>query len=210
MSTKKAKPKAPKKSSKKEDQSEEIKLVVFGSGGVGKSALIVQLIQGVFVECYDPTLEDSYRKELTIDGREVVLDILDTAGQEEFHTLRDQYIRHAEGYVIVYSINNRNSFDEVETFIKQILTTREVEEEQFPNAASEAAIVIVANKCDLENERLVPVDEAKKLAAKYGGFTFFESSAKSKSNVQETFVAAAKEVVAKVKSRKEGKKCSVM
>jgi small GTP-binding protein len=58
----------------------EYKLVVLGSGGVGKSALTVQFVQGIFVEKYDPTIEDSYRKQVEIDGQQCMMEILDTAG----------------------------------------------------------------------------------------------------------------------------------
>ena len=60
----------------------EFKLVVVGGGGVGKSAITIQLIQSHFVDEYDPTIEDSYRKQCVVDGQQVILDILDTAGQE--------------------------------------------------------------------------------------------------------------------------------
>ena len=68
----------------------EYKLVVVGGGGVGKSALTIQLIQNHFVDEYDPTIEDSYRKQVTIDEETCLLDILDTAGQEEYSAMRDQ------------------------------------------------------------------------------------------------------------------------
>lgn len=58
----------------------EYKLVVLGSGGVGKSALTVQFVQGIFVEKYDPTIEDSYRKKVEVDNEQCILEILDTAG----------------------------------------------------------------------------------------------------------------------------------
>ncbi len=58
----------------------EYKIVVLGSGGVGKSALTVQFVQGIFVEKYDPTIEDSYRKQVEVDGQQCMLEILDTAG----------------------------------------------------------------------------------------------------------------------------------
>ncbi|VDM57379.1 unnamed protein product [Angiostrongylus costaricensis] len=74
----------------------EYKLVVVGDGGVGKSALTIQLIQNHFVEEYDPTIEDSYRKQVVIDGETCLLDILDTAGQEEYSAMRDQYMRTGE------------------------------------------------------------------------------------------------------------------
>ncbi|KAJ2545791.1 RAS1 protein, partial [Coemansia sp. RSA 1933] len=62
----------------------EYKLVVVGGGGVGKSALTIQFIQSHFVDEYDPTIEDSYRKQCAIDGETAMLDVLDTAGQEEY------------------------------------------------------------------------------------------------------------------------------
>jgi small GTP-binding protein len=66
----------------KKDQIEEYKIAVVGAGGVGKSAITVQYIQNVFVQDYDPTIEDSYRKHTKVDGTNVHLEILDTAGQE--------------------------------------------------------------------------------------------------------------------------------
>ena len=91
----------------------EYKIVVLGSGGVGKSALTVQFVQGIFVEKYDPTIEDSYRKQVVIDGETCLLNILDTAGQEEFSAMRDQYMRTGEGFLIVFAVNNAKSFDDI-------------------------------------------------------------------------------------------------
>lgn len=64
-------------------------MVMVGGGGVGKSCLTIQFIQNHFVSDYDPTIEDSYRKQLSVDGVAVMADILDTAGQEEFSAMRD-------------------------------------------------------------------------------------------------------------------------
>ena len=83
------------------------------AGGVGKSALTIQLIQNHFVEEYDPTIEDSYRKQVVIDGETCLLNILDTAGQEEFSAMRDQYMRTGEGFLIVFAVNNAKSFDDI-------------------------------------------------------------------------------------------------
>ena len=68
----------------------EYKITVLGSGGVGKSALTIRLITGTYEANYDPTIEDSYRKQVQIDGQPALLDILDTAGQEEYAALQDQ------------------------------------------------------------------------------------------------------------------------
>src|SRR5438128_9220601 len=97
----------------------EYKLVIVGGGGVGKSALTIQLIQNHFIDEYDPTIEDSYRKQVTIDDNTSLLDILDTAGQEEYSAMRDQYMRTGEGFLLVYAITSRASFEETTTFREQ-------------------------------------------------------------------------------------------
>ncbi|CAJ0642005.1 8058_t:CDS:2, partial [Entrophospora sp. SA101] len=103
----------------------EYKIVIVGGGGVGKSALTIQFIQSQFVDEYDPTIEVA------------LLDVLDTAGQEEYS---------GEGFLLVYSITSRNSFEEIATFHEQILRVKD--KNYFP-------IIVVANKSDLEKERQV-------------------------------------------------------
>ena len=90
------------------------------AGGVGKSALTIQLIQNHFVDEYDPTIEDSYRKQVVIDGETCLLDILDTAGQEEYSAMRDQYMRTGEGFLCVFAIDNMKSFEDIESYRQQI------------------------------------------------------------------------------------------
>lgn len=88
----------------------EYKVVVLGSGGVGKSALTVQFVTGTFIEKYDPTIEDFYRKEIEVDSSPSVLEILDTAGTEQFASMRDLYIKNGQGFILVYSLVNQQSF----------------------------------------------------------------------------------------------------
>ena len=90
------------------------------AGGVGKSALTIQLIQNHFVDEYDPTIEDSYRKQVVIDGETCLLDILDTAGQEEYSAMRDQYMRTGEGFLCVFAIDNMKSFEDIESYRGQV------------------------------------------------------------------------------------------
>jgi Ras-related protein M-Ras len=92
------------------DNAVTYKLVVVGEGGVGKSALTIQFFQKMFVEDYDPTIEDSYIQHVEVDRQVCVLDVLDTAGQEEFSALREQYMRKGDGFLIVYSVIDPNSF----------------------------------------------------------------------------------------------------
>jgi len=82
-----------------------------------------------------------------IDDEVALLDVLDTAGQEEYSAMREQYMRTGEGFLLVYSITSRESFEEITTFQQQILRVKD--KDSFP-------MVVVGNKCDLEHERKVP------------------------------------------------------
>eukprot|EP00055_Hartaetosiga_balthica_P018815 m.135418 g.135418 ORF g.135418 m.135418 type:complete len:194 (+) comp9995_c0_seq1:232-813(+) len=155
----------------------EYKLVVVGGGGVGKSALTIQFIQSHFVDEYDPTIEDSYRKQCVIDEEVALLDILDTAGQEEYSAMREQYMRTGEGFLLVYSIIDRNSFEEIQTFYSQILRVKDKDE--FP-------MILVGNKSDLESERQVKTSESQELAKKLK-VPQVETSAKQRVNVDFAF-----------------------
>ncbi|MCH0629797.1 GTP-binding protein [Kocuria palustris] len=155
----------------------EYKLVVVGGGGVGKSALTIQLIQSHFVDEYDPTIEDSYRKQCTIDDEQVLLDVLDTAGQEEYSAMREQYMRTGEGFLLVYSINLRNSLEELTAFYEQILRVKDLDS---------VPVLVVGNKCDLEIERQVLFEEGQALANQFG-CKFLETLAKQRINVEEAF-----------------------
>ncbi|KAJ6226493.1 ras-like protein rasd [Anaeramoeba flamelloides] len=162
----------------------EYKLVVVGGGGVGKSALTIQLVQSHFVDEYDPTIEDSYRRQVVIDEETCLLDILDTAGQEEYSAMRDSYMRAGEGFLIVFAINSRNSFDEVSSFREQI--TRVKDSDDVP-------MIIVGNKNDLENERQVSQGEGTDLAKSFN-CPFIETSAKTRTNVEEAFFGLVREI----------------
>lgn len=156
----------------------DYRIVVVGSGGVGKSALTVRFIQGNFIEKYDPTIEDSYRKQVEIDGQACLLDIMDTAGQEEYSALRDQYMKTGQGFVLVYSITSLTSFETTQKLRTSILRIKE--------DTPDIPIILVANKCDLEEERAVSKDQGKQLAEKYGT-PFIETSAKANLSINDVF-----------------------
>ena len=124
--------------SKKKANYPEHKVIVVGAGGAGKSALTQMFMYGNFVEEYDPTTADSYRKIIEVDGEKCQLDILDTAGQEEY--MRDNYYRLGEGFLIVYSITMRDTFVSVNRFYDHILQVKGVDD---------VPIILVGSKCDL-------------------------------------------------------------
>ncbi|KAI3371453.1 hypothetical protein L3Q82_024053 [Scortum barcoo] len=183
----------------------EYKLVVVGAGGVGKSALTIQLIQNHFVDEYDPTIEllfgplitelrslsdlslfqDSYRKQVVIDGETCLLDILDTAGQEEYSAMRDQYMRTGEGFLCVFAINNTKSFEDIHHYREQIKRVKDSED---------VPMVLVGNKCDLPS-RTVDTKQAQDLARSYG-IPFIETSAKTRQvrRVEDAFYTLVREI----------------
>ncbi|KAK6465428.1 ras family-domain-containing protein [Scheffersomyces coipomensis] len=162
----------------------EYNLVVVGGGGVGKSALTIQLIQSHFVDEYDPTIEDSYRKQCNIDEEPVMLDVLDTAGQEEYSNMRESYMRTGQGFLLVYSINSRNSLEELQSFYEQICRVKDSEN---------VPVIVVGNKCDLEIERQVSYDEGLNLAKSFN-CQFLETSAKQRINVEEAFYSLVRKI----------------
>ncbi|XP_029014793.1 ras-related protein R-Ras [Betta splendens] len=157
---------------------ERYKLVVVGGGGVGKSALTIQFIQSYFVSDYDPTIEDSYTKMCIVDGKETRLDILDTAGQEEFGAMREQYMRSGEGFLMVFALNDLGSYHEVQKFHTQILRVKD--RDDFP-------MVLVGNKADLEAQRAITREEGQAFARE-NRIHYMEASAKNRYNVDEAFL----------------------
>jgi len=162
----------------------DYKICIVGSGGVGKSALTIQFIQHNFMDDYDPTIEDSYRKQIKIDNEVFLLDILDTAGQEEYFAMRDHYMRSGEGFILVYSLTDRNSFEETTRFREQILRVKE--KNYIP-------LVLCGNKCDLINNRVISTKEGEEKAKSFNA-VFFETSAYLRINVDEIFYSIVKEI----------------
>lgn len=181
----------------------EFKVVVLGSGGVGKSALTVQFVSGSFMEKYDPTIEDFYRKEIEVDGAPCVLEILDTAGTEQFASMRDLYIKNGQGFVVVYSITSHQTFQDVRHIKEQIVRVKcggygggGIDPNRIP-------ILLVGNKVDLEHQREVSPGEGMSLAQTWG-CPFMETSAKTRFNVNEFFAEVVREM--SLASGKEGRK----
>ena len=127
---------------------------------------------------------DSYRKQVEIDNEVALLDVLDTAGQEEYSAMREQYMRTGEGFLLVYSITSRQSFDEIRVFEQQILRVKD--KDNFP-------MIMVGNKCDLESERQVSSEEGYRLAQSFG-CPFIETSAKARTNVDKSFYDLVREI----------------
>uniref|UniRef100_A0AC35TZ42 Small monomeric GTPase n=1 Tax=Rhabditophanes sp. KR3021 TaxID=114890 RepID=A0AC35TZ42_9BILA len=181
---------------------EEYKLVVVGDGGVGKSALTIRLIQNHFVEEYDPTIEDSYRKQVVIEGETCLLDILDTAGQEEYSAMRDQYMRAGDGFLLVFAVNEQKSFENIASFREQIMRCKD---------SDDVPMVMVCNKCDLQS-RTVDSKSVQEASRSYG-MPVVEASAKTGTAVDQAFHTLVMEVRKRrnIKpNKKKNKSCNIL
>eukprot|EP01103_Thecamoeba_quadrilineata_P019326 TRINITY_DN7772_c0_g1_i1.p1 TRINITY_DN7772_c0_g1~~TRINITY_DN7772_c0_g1_i1.p1 ORF type:complete len:204 (+),score=32.24 TRINITY_DN7772_c0_g1_i1:39-614(+) len=158
-------------------------LVVAGGGGSGKSALTQMFIYGNFIEEYDPTTADNYSKVVDVDGVRFQLEILDTAGQED--SLRATHKTLGEGYLVVYSVVERTTFEAASKFHDFILTI--AGKDEYPT-------VLIGTKIDLEKDRKVTFEEGEGLAKKWN-CPFFEASSKTKINVEESFTELVRVVV---------------
>eukprot|EP01080_Neovahlkampfia_damariscottae_P011163 gene11163-3984_t len=154
--------------------SKTYKLVVLGECGVGKSALVIQFVTGKFVGNYDPTIEDSYRKEVDFKKHSCILDILDTTDEMVFG---GRYLRTGQAFVIAFDITDRKSFEKVEYYQEELL--KSVDSDEFP-------LVLVGNKIDVEEKRNVNFEEAKELSMRLK-CPYIETSAKNNINVAEVF-----------------------
>lgn len=149
---------------------------------------IHRYIKGYFKSSYDPTIEDAYVKQTEVDGKVVTLNILDTAGQEEYTSLRDQYLRDSEGFLMVFSLTDASSFHEIREIFEQLARSKE------DDATIHA--VLLGNKCDLVHERVVQREEVDELLQDlrdednmlfHGTVKYMECSAKERINVDEPF-----------------------
>jgi len=191
-----------------------LKVVLFGAGSVGKSAFTIRYVLGSFVDHYDPTIEDLYRKIIQLDGHNnYMLEILDTAGTESFLSMRDLYIKNAQGFILMYSIASRSSFGEMEGFMQQIMNVKDyVDNQQVP-------FVLVGNKCDLEDMRMVSLEEGEKLAKEWDNCCFLEASAKTQVNVEKVFEEVTRQILRKIpsmerdmieKKKKKKARCNIL
>ncbi|KAG8994541.1 Ras GTPase ras2 [Tulasnella sp. JGI-2019a] len=152
------------------------RITLLGDGGVGKTALAVQYTLGCFVETYDPTIEDAYRKQALVDEKMCFIEVLDTTGQEEYAALRDQWVREGQGFILVYSVDSRPTFDRLEVFHQSMLRGK----------GENPIFIIVGNRFDRTGEREVTYDDGALLAQRLG-CKFLETNSINARNVERAF-----------------------
>ena len=181
----------------------ELKLAVLGQTLVGKSALTYRFISDKFPTENDTTIEDQYKINTTIDEHNCRLEILDTAGQDDYQSMLDTWINFAEGFVLVYSIDDRESFESLKDKYDRVVKNK---------SDDVYSVIIVGNKCDLEDKRKVTKEEGESYA-KSKGVDFMEVSALKTINVKETFVKLAHNLLEKKVTQKTeagGDKCCII
>ncbi|XP_051856805.1 ras-like protein [Antechinus flavipes] len=172
------------------------KLAVMGTCCVGKSALTMQFTKNHFVTEYNPTFQDFYRKHTVVDKERCQLDIVDTTSTEAFYCLRDQAMHWGEGFLLVYSVNDPNSFENVNVLWDHL---------QKLKGTKRVPVVLVANKVDV-NDRLVDPTVGQEVAKKLGA-PYVETSAKSEEGVEQAFHELVREI-RRIRAEEELKRLS--
>ncbi|KAM5379671.1 hypothetical protein ACJZ2D_003865 [Fusarium nematophilum] len=178
--------------------SRELHVVVLGAA---------QFVHNEWIESYDPTIEDSYRTQLQVDGRQVVLEILDTAGTEQFGrsfmaqqlpyrdpraddgpvAMRDLYMKTGQGFLLVFSITSSSSLSELAGLREEIIRIKD--DENVP-------LVIVGNKADLEENRAVARAKGFSISQRWSA-PYYEASARTRTNVDEVFIDLCRQMLRK-------------
>ena len=171
-----------------------IKLLIIGDSSVGKSNFLFQFIENKFTDTHIATIGFDFKSQkVTLpNSKQVVkLQIWDTVGEEKFMSINQSLLAKVHGVILIYDITDQTSFEHITNWLKII---REANEN--------ASLILVANKCDEEDKRVVSEEEGNKIAEE-NNISFVEASAKENINVKETFVKIAEEIMLRV--TKKGK-----
>uniref|UniRef100_A0A8D2JRU2 RAB2B, member RAS oncogene family n=1 Tax=Sciurus vulgaris TaxID=55149 RepID=A0A8D2JRU2_SCIVU len=156
--------------------------------GVGRSCLLLQFTDKRFQPVHDLTIGMEFGAcMVNIDGKQIKLQICDTAGQESFHSITSSYYRGAAGALLVYDIKRRETFNHLTSWL----------EDAPLHSSSNMVIMLIGNKSDLDSHRDVKREEGEAFAREYG-LIFMETSAKTACNVEEVFINTAKEIYRKI------------
>ncbi|XP_065053988.1 GTP-binding protein Rheb-like [Rhopilema esculentum] len=160
------------------------KVAIMGFRSVGKSSLSIQFVEGQFVDSYDPTIENTFSTRIKHKGQEYQIDLVDTAGQDEYSMISQAYTVDVHGYVLVYSVTSQKSFEVVKDIREKLLDL---------TGSAFLPIILVGNKTDLHMERMISMEQGKTLADSWKA-VFLESSAKENKCVRDIFLAIINEI----------------
>ncbi|KAI9691227.1 MAG: Ras GTPase ras2 [Bathelium mastoideum] len=163
-----------------------VKLVVLGDELVGKTTLILRAVFNYIPDEYNTTSQTEYNKTIDIDGKKDELEVLDIGGNcNERKSMFNEWFRSGEGFILMYSITSRASFNEVERLYQRIQAALEPAVDMLPSARSGPPIILVGNKSD-RSDREVSTEEGSKVAESFG-CEFQETSSKTGYNIDKVF-----------------------
>lgn len=162
--------------------------IIIGDTGVGKSCLLLQFTDKRFQQVHDLTIGVEFgARMITIDNKQIKLQIWDTAGQESFRSITRSYYRGAAGALLVYDITRRETFNHLTSWL----------DDARQHSNSNMTIMLIGNKSDLEHRRAVSVEEGEAFANEHG-LVFLETSAKTAANVEDAFINTASKIYEKI------------
>jgi len=176
------------------------KIAIMGYRAVGKSTITVQFCQNQFSEEYLPTIENSFHKVIKFKGEEFNTEIIDTTGQDEYSLFPQKYSIGIHGYILVYSVINRASFDTIKLINEKILNAI---------GATKVPRILVGNKTDLDGERQISTEEGRALSQEWG-CGFVECSAKLNDKIGEMFLILLSEIDKSENPNKKDDTCTIL
>mmetsp|Transcript_10771 Transcript_10771/g.12797 ORF Transcript_10771/g.12797 Transcript_10771/m.12797 type:complete len:204 (+) Transcript_10771:93-704(+) len=161
-----------------------VRLLMLGDSGAGKSTLLLRYVQDGFESEHMPTIGIDFRlKNIELDGKKIKVQVWDTAGQERFRTITHNYYRGAHGILLLYDVTKQPTFLNIRKWIQDVRAYAE----------QNVNLVLIGNKCDLIQKKVVSTEQAEELANEYG-IQFFETSAKEDTNVTKAFDSLIKTI----------------
>ena len=178
------------------DEMEKLKILTLGNRDVGKSCFISRYIDDKFQETYLMTVGfDVKTKDIVLNNKSYKIAMYDTAGQERFKSMAYNVIKNSDGIILIFSITNQDSFDAIAEWMKNI---RDAKPKEFP-------VVLLGNKIDLEDERVISKQEGEELAQKYE-LSFYETSNKTGENIEKSCLDLINKIIIEKEKQKEEEK----
>ena len=180
------------------------KVLLLGNSNVGKSSLFLRFVDDIWNDTFVPTIGVDFKiKTFEIDSKKIKMQIWDTAGQERFKNIIASYYRGAHGILLLYDVTDKDSFKNLSNWLIEI----------EKNASKNVLKILIGNKSDLDDKRVITYNQGKEFADTYG-LKFIETSAKKNLNVNEAFETLGRELMIasadkKISNQKQNKKISV-